>query len=328
MSGPADRLIARYFDDNDLQAAIASSLLYTGMPPNRLPATQIIGLLALLEEGFHLPRGGMGAISDALVSAMEPTSTDLRFGCRVRQILVKNGAVQGVELSSGEKIAASHVIATCSGFETARHLLAANVAPRSLTRKARNAPLSHRAVSIQIGCTGIVPPESFITCHVPQMSRQAEMHVSKAEEPHWLAYTAPAAMQRELAPLGAAVIELHAPATGIDHASEWTDFMTDAALSGYMTVLSRRLPGLSVETLRVMDPRNYAQDRHLHEGALYGMAPGVPPSAFFPHRTPLVGLYLGGQTTFPGYGVAPALLSGIQAVEALLRDQGVNAGRL
>lgn len=327
MSGRADRLIARYFDEGDLQAAVASSLLYTGLPPDRLPAAQIIGLLALLEEGFHLPRGGMGAISDALLGALRRTPAELRFGCRVRQILVRNGAVQGVELSSGERIAASHVIATCSGFETVRHLLAAGATPRSLAKKARTAPLSHRAVSIQIGCSGLAPSEAFITCHVPPMSRHAEMQVSKTEEPRWLAYTAPAAALPELAPPGASVIELHAPATGIERVSEWTDSMTDAALSDYMAALSRRLPGLSVETLRLMDPGHYAHDRHLYEGALYGMAPGVPPNTFFPHRTPLTGLYLGGQTTFPGYGVAPALLSGIQAAEALLRDQGVDAGR-
>ncbi|MDO5606384.1 MAG: NAD(P)/FAD-dependent oxidoreductase [Paracoccus sp. (in: a-proteobacteria)] len=327
ISGRADRLIARYFDDDDLRAAVASSLLYTGLPPNRLPATQIIGLLALLEEGFHLPRGGMGAIGDVLLGALQQTPAELRFGCQVRQILIRNGAVLGVELSSGERIAASHVIATCSGFETVRHLLAADATSRGLARKARTAPLSHRAVSIQIGCSGIAPPETFITCHVPPMSRHAEMHVSQAEEPRWLAYTAPAAARPELAPPGASVIELHAPVTGIGHASEWTDSMTDAVLSGYMAALRRRMPDLSVETLRVTDPRSFVQDRHLHEGALYGMAPGVPPNRFFPHRTSLAGLYLGGQTTFPGYGVALALLSGIQAAEALLRDQGVDAGR-
>lgn len=46
------------------------------------------------------------------------------------------------------------------------------------------------------------------------------------------------------------------------------------------------------------------------------MAPGASPDRFFAHRTPLRGLYLAGQTTFPGYGVPSAILSGIQAAEA------------
>ncbi|KWN63782.1 hypothetical protein WM24_14485 [Burkholderia ubonensis] len=73
------------------------------------------------------------------------------------------------------------------------------------------------------------------------------------------------------------------------------------------------------------DPRDFASERHLYEGALYGMAPGTAPDKFFPHRAGLRGLYLGGQTTFPGYGVPTAMFSGIQAAEAAMQDMRGNA---
>jgi phytoene desaturase len=60
----------------------------------------------------------------------------------------------------------------------------------------------------------------------------------------------------------------------------------------------------------------------LYEGALYGIAPGAAPGQFFPHRTHINGLYLAGKTAFPGYGVPSAMLSGIQASDALLRISG------
>jgi phytoene desaturase len=43
----------------------------------------------------------------------------------------------------------------------------------------------------------------------------------------------------------------------------------------------------------------------------------VTPREQFPHTTPLAGLFLAGQTTFPGYGVGAAMMSGIFAAEAL-----------
>jgi len=59
------------------------------------------------------------------------------------------------------------------------------------------------------------------------------------------------------------------------------------------------------------------QDLHLYQGAVYGLSPAADPWTLFPHKTPIPGLYLAGQTTFPGFGVANAAMSGIFAAEAL-----------
>jgi len=320
MSGHASDLIASYFPDADLRAAVASTLLYTGLPSERLAATQIIGLLAMLEEGYHLPRAGMGAISSVMARELLRKSVPIAFGARVREILTENGAVRGIVLASGERIATNSVVATCSSFEVVRHLLPAHAAPRRLAHNARVAPLSHRAVSIQIGCSGAVLPDAFITNHVPSLEQQAAMHVLSPGVPRWLAYTYPSLVLPELAPDGKAVLELYAPATGISSAAEWTSAMTQGVAGDYLAALQAHLPGLRIESTRVSDPQDFARGQHLYEGALYGIAPGTAPDKFFPHRSGVRGLYLGGQTTFPGYGVPTAIVSGIQAAEAVVQD--------
>ncbi|UTV58493.1 phytoene desaturase family protein [Burkholderia arboris] len=325
MSGHASRLIEAHFADADLQAAVASTLLYTGQAPDRLPATQIIGLIAMLEEGFHLPRAGMGAISSAMTRELSRRSVPIRFGAHVREIIVENGAARGIVLADGERISTDCVVATCSGFDVVRHLLPDHAVPRGLAHKARAAPLSHRAISIQVGGSGAVPPRAFITNRVPAMRQQGALHASTPGVPHWLAYTCPSLVLPELAPNGKTVLELYAPATGIHAASEWTSAMTEAAVGDYLNALRAHLPGLCIERVRVADPQDFASGRHLYEGALYGIAPGTTPDKFFPHRTGLRGLYLGGQTTFPGYGVPTAMLSGIQAAEAAVQDMRGNA---
>ncbi|RQU14820.1 NAD(P)/FAD-dependent oxidoreductase [Burkholderia cenocepacia] len=325
MSGHASRLIEAHFADADLQAAVASTLLYTGQSPDRLPATQVIGLIAMLEEGFHLPRAGMGAIASAMTRELSRRSVPIRFGAPVREIAVENGAARGVVLADGERISTDCVVATCSGFEVVRRLLPAHAAPRRLAHKARTAPLSHRAISIQVGCSGAVLPRAFITNRVPSMRQQAALHVSAPGVPQWLAYTCPSQVLPALAPNGKAVLELYAPATGIHSVSEWTNAMTEAAVDDYLNAIQTHLPGLCIESVRVADPQDFASERHLYEGALYGIAPGTTPDTFFPHRAGLRGLYLGGQTTFPGYGVPTAMLSGIQAAEAAMQDRRGNA---
>lgn len=320
MGGKVDRLIASYFPDDDLRAAVASTLLYTGLPPDRLPSTQIIGLVALLEEGFHLPRAGMGAISAALERALRNRSVPVRLGAKVREIAVQDGRVHGVVLSGGERIPAARVIATCSGLDVVRNLLQPHAAPRGLVKKADGAPLSHRAVSIQIGYAGTPAADSFVVNHVPPMDAQGALHTLTPEVPRWFAYTQPTQVLPELAPANRNIIELYAPATGMHSASEWGREMTEAVVESHLEAIRKQVPDISIETIRVIDPPDFAQKRHLYEGALYGIAPGASPNTFLPHRTQIRGLYLGGQTTFPGYGLPSAILSGIQSAEALLGD--------
>lgn len=318
MRGSVERLISAHFRDPGVQAAIASTLLYSGTAPARLPATQIIGFMALLEEGFHLPRGGMGVIPEALHRAAGKNSVSIRYDARASRLRTSNGQVHGVELSTGELIESRHVIATCSGFELATRLLPKDVAP-TLLKRARHSPLSHRAIAIQIGCRGL-SDDAFIVNHVPGISEQGRMHMAAPGVPRWLAYTNPTATIKELAPENKTIIEFFAPVSGVASASDWTDTMTEQAVANHIEGLRQKLPELSVETMRVLDPNTFARDRYLYEGALYGIAPGAAPNQFFPHRTHIQGLYLAGQTTFPGYGLPSAMLSGIQASDALLRD--------
>lgn len=320
MGGHVDSLIRSCFPDAGVQAAVSSTLLYAGMPPDRLPTTQIIGLLALLEEGFHLPRGGMGAISEALFRHLPPSNVSVRWGQRVQRIEMTGGKVGAVVFASGERLEAQRVLATISGFDVARHLLPSGSLPRPLARAARTAPLSHRAVSIQLGCSGAARPGSFIVNHVPSMERQGLLHRTVSGRPDGFSYTVPTQVLPELASEGKSIIELFAPATGIETASDWTPQMTETTAGLYIDALKRRMPGLEVEAVRVLDPSAFAGRRHLYEGALYGIAPGAAPHQFFPHRSGIAGLYLAGQTTFPGYGVSTAIWSGIQAAQSMLQD--------
>jgi phytoene desaturase len=318
LAGRADRLIASYFPDPALQAAVASTLLYTGTAPRRLPSSQLIGLAALLEEGFHLPRAGMGAITAALHRALQASGVLVRCACKVARIETDRSGVTGIVLADGERMPAREVIATCSGIGVVDRLLSPAAVPRALRRTARKAPLSHRAVAVQLGGRFESSSRAFIVNHVPGMDRQGEMHLAASDIPRWLAWTAPSRVLDGLAPAGRAVLELYAPVSGIRRVEEWTPTMTGHALECHLGALRKHLPDMQVETVRTLDPGDFAQARHLYEGALYGIAPGANPNTFFPHRTALPGLYLAGQTTFPGFGVPTAMYSGLQAATSLL----------
>jgi phytoene dehydrogenase-like protein len=71
-----------------------------------------IGDAGLGLSSWGYPRGGMGAVSDALRSSAEEFGAEVRAGAPVARILQRDGRVRGVALEGGEELEADLVVAT------------------------------------------------------------------------------------------------------------------------------------------------------------------------------------------------------------------------
>ena len=94
------------------------------------------------------------------------------------------------------------------------------------------------------------------------------------------------------------------------------DARANAIADAAVDALSQWHP-LEVATRRVRSPRDFRDGLHLYEGAIYGLSPGADPRAQFPHETGVPGLFQAGQTTWPGFGVATSMMSGVIAADAI-----------
>lgn len=318
MSGSVAGLLERSFSDAETRAAVGAIMLYTGLAPERTPATQMIGLIALLEEGFFLPEGGMGSIPQAIGRKLRGNGSELRLHTMASRIEYRDGSLLGVRLANGERLPAGAVIASTSALDVVNHLLDPAIVPPLLRKRAQRAPLSHRAISIQLGIAPAAAADAFAINRVPLLEEQHRFHLPAEREVRWFSHTRPSAILSGLAPDGAEVVEMFAP---VPPGRRATDIGADetASIAGrHIDALRKDLPGRIVRQ-RVLGPSDYVHERHLYEGALYGLAPGAKPTEFFPRQAGLDGLYLAGQTTFPGYGVPTALLSGLHAADAVMR---------
>jgi phytoene dehydrogenase-like protein len=75
---------------------------------------------------------------------------------------------------------------------------------------------------------------------------------------------------------------------------------------------------LDVVVTRTRIPEDFEDEMNLYKGAIYGISPDSP-LALFSHRTPIHGLFQTGQTTYPGFGVTPAAVSGILCADDVLK---------
>lgn len=303
----------RLVREPSLRAAMGSVTLYTGLPPEETPAMQLIGLVAMLAGEFYLPEGGMGNISEVLHSQFQQLGGELHLGTTVERILVESGRASGIVVRDC-RVAADAVVSTTSAMATYRNLLTGADSPGRQVRRAVGAPISQKAFSVQLGLRNHVAADSHFMGYVPRLESLRELLVPPQGAMKWLCYSVPTVTMPSLAPSGGSVIEAFPAIDQSIPAEEWTPSHSAQVARDTIAVLSR-LHDLDIAVTRIRSPRHFLEDLHLFAGAIYGLSPAADARAQFPHKSPIPGLYLAGQTTYPGYGVAPAMLSGIFAAD-------------
>lgn len=169
-------------------------------------------------------------------------------------------------------------------------------------------------LSVQLGLRNRIDADSHFMGCIPRMESLRELLVPPQGEMKWLSYSVPTVTLPSLAPAGGSVIEAFPAIDQSIPADEWSPLCAERVAEDTIAVLSR-LHHLDIAVTRVRSPRNFLRDMHLFAGAIYGLSPAVDARALFSHKSPIPALYLAGQTTYPGYGVAPAMLSGIFAAD-------------
>ena len=117
-------------------------------------------------HGWPFPRGGMQALTDALVARCGAVRCD----AHVERILVRRGRVCGVRLSGGEEIGADAVITTVSARPLAE-MLPPDALPERLLRRLRAWRYGTAAFKLDYALSGPVPWTA------PEARRAAVVHV-------------------------------------------------------------------------------------------------------------------------------------------------------
>ncbi len=303
--------------DKSVRAALSGALLFAGLPPEKQPILSIFGLISMLDEGLYLPKGGMGKIPDALHRVLKQRGGEIYLNAKIKQISVRGRRARGVEVEGRGLVEADAVLSTASGMATFGLLLNPEDVPGKMRRKVQAAPLSHRALSIQLGLANKIDAPSHLNAVLPWMPEQNKIFAADGSGVKWPSYSVPTVTMPELAPAGGSIVELYVPAIVSEQDTGWDTQKAERITEAAIETLSR-FHKVDIAAKRVRTPKDFQNEMHLYRGAVYGLSPAAAPQAQFPHSTPLPGLYLAGQTTYPGFGVGPAAMSGIFAAEAIL----------
>lgn len=311
------------FSDEAVRAAMSGVTLFAGKPPRKIPVQFILGLVAMLTEGFFLPEDGMGKIPEALSQALKNNGGQIFLNSKINKILIGNGHVQGLEVNGQGLVEVDAIMSTVSGMLTFASLLDQQYVPNGMRRKVRNAPLSHKAFVVQLGLSNRVDVASHSNSVLPIMDDQHQVFLPSVGEVTWPIYSVPTITILELALQGGSIIEMFPSIEQDLAASDWDDQKSERIVESAVNTLTH-LHKIDIVVKRVLSSKDFQDKMHLYKGAAYGLSPTSVLSAQFPHTTPIDGLFQAGQTTFPGYGVSSAAMSGILVAETLIRKMKRN----
>jgi phytoene dehydrogenase-like protein len=291
--------------------------------------------------GWGFPRGGMGAVTQALAASARSFGAQILTDAEVARIDIRNGRVTGVTLADGREVRASTVITTAHPAISFLRLIDRSELPSDFLRdieswKSRSGTVkvnfavdrlpvftAHPEPDPQIYGGTIVLAESLDEI---ETSFQEAVAGRAATRP-FADICIPSVFDDTLAPPGHHVIS--AFTQWVPHT--WADAPDPAGLAAYADRLTARLeqlaPGFtdSIVDRQVIGPHEMQTEYGLVGGNIFHgeLSPGQlfhcrPAAGYADLRTPIRGLYQAGSATHGGGGVTG--IPGRNVVRQVLRD--------
>jgi phytoene dehydrogenase-like protein len=333
-----------YVKDPMLKNVLVAQWRYYGLPPSKLSGFYYaVALGEYLRNGSYYIKPRSQELSHALAKAIETSGGKILYGTRAEKIIVKSGAVEGVELSGGKVLPARAVVSNASALTTFKEMLPREVVPADYLKKLEGYRPSISSFIVWLGVNqelkGRIKGYSnrVISGRGPEDDYQSYMkgEVDKGSfsvviyDNLFEGYSKPGTSSVTLLFL-----------TGYE---PWRKFEADyrsGRKSAYYKEKERRtkaliaradkdfIPGLSsmIEVKESATPLTNWNYTRNPEGAIYGFNQTVD-NAFMNRldcKTPVKGLYLASAWANPGGGYGAVLSGGEKAFMKMVEDWGAD----
>jgi phytoene dehydrogenase-like protein len=269
-----------------------------------------------------IPRGGLGAVTDAIGAAATTAGAQVRLSSPVSAVLMDGDRAAGVRLESGEEISASAVVSNADPKSTFLKLLGARHLEAEFARSVNNVRIKGTTAKLHLALTALpafraldpaLAGERLLLAPDLDYIDLAFNPSKYGEYSEWpvLEISIPTVHDPTLAPAGQHVLSAVVQYAPYDLTSGW-DATRERFRESVLDVLEEHAPGLrgAIIHSEVLTPLDIEREfrisgGHWHHGEItldqYLMLRPVPGAAQY--STPVSGLFLCGAGSHPGGGV-------------------------
>ena len=313
--------LSRYFRSPRIREALGSYAMYLGGSPFELPAFFSILPYGELAYGLWLPQGGIYSLVRAIERLALELGVEITTSRRVAGIVIEKGRVTGVDLATGEPVAADAVVSNVDAPTTDTQLLR----DERFARTAARTRMTPSAITFYWGIRGRIDAAGHHSIFLPDDYRETFRDLfDRRRMPSQLAFyvSVPSATDPGLAPDGCSsvFVLVPTPLASSRPDEEWQQVAAQVRRG----VLERlRHEGVSIPEERfafeeVYTPVDWRDRFGLYDGSAFGAAHNL--LQLGPRRSPnyrkeIPGMFYTGAGTTPGTGMPMVLLSGKMVAE-------------
>ncbi|MDX1405608.1 MAG: NAD(P)/FAD-dependent oxidoreductase [Woeseiaceae bacterium] len=336
-----------YFENDLVKAAMASPGIIGTAVGVCSPGSSYILLHHVMGDvdgtigAWGLPRGGMGAISNAIASALQEYGGEIRTNAGVQRVLVKNRKAVGVVLENGDELQSRIVVSNLDARRTFTRIMEKEDLPDGIYEKAKNFKIRGSSGKVNLALSGMPKFTSLPDNHYVNKGAQAftgslatmERAFDCWKRGHWsdepfVESIIPSAWDPTVAPPGCHWMSnfvQYCPPQLAD--GPWTPEKRDRFGQTVIDRIEKYSPGFRdlILHMEIRTPHELEEEIGLTEGNIFQGELTVDQLFFnrpFPgygqYRMPVKNLYMCGSSTHPGGGVSSAC--GANAAREILMD--------
>lgn len=350
--GAAD-FLGQWFEHDAIVATMASWGVIGTFLGVRSPGTAYVMLHHYMGEvdgsfgAWGIPRGGTGAVSEAIASAAREFGAKIRTVAPVARIDVRDGRAVGVTLESGEEIAARVVLSNADARRTYLRLLERGTLPAEFEDEVRRYKYRGSSGKVNLAVDGLpnftsLPgPGDHLRGAIGFASSVDELEEAFDDAKYgrfsrrpFIDMMIPTLVDPGMAPPGKHVISCFvqwAPYELADGAT-WDDPMRHAFGEAVIDMIAEHAPNIRDILLhtQVLTPLDIEETFGLTEGNIFQgeltleqLFFNRPVPGWGRYRTPIDNLWLCGSATHPGGGImgAPGKIAATQVLRAARRSR-------
>ena len=346
MTMSASDFLDEWFETEPLKATMsASGIIGTFLGP-RSPGTAYVLLHHYMGEidgafrAWGFPRGGTGAIAEAIAGAARRFGAEIRTEASVARVKVKDGRATGVVLESGDEISARVVVSGLDPKRTFLKLIEADQLPADFVAAIRRFKIRGSSGKVNLSLSELpnftcLPGEGphlrgaiSISPSVDYLERAYDdaKYGDFSRRPY-MDIIIPSMIDPGMAPPGKHVMSIFVQYAPSDLKGGWDETRREAFGDAVIDTLAQYAPNLPGAILhrQVLTPWDMERDIGLTQGNIFHGELSLhqlfflrPAPSWADYRTPLENFYQCGSGTHPGGGISGA--SGRLAALTVLQD--------
>jgi phytoene dehydrogenase-like protein len=336
MTMSAVDFLAEWFESEELIAPMSVSGIIGTFLGVRSPGTAYVLLHHYMGEidgsyrAWGLPKGGTGAIADAIAAAAREAGAEIRTEAPVARLLVERGRVAGVVLENGDELRARAVVSGVDPHRTFLGLLGEEHLEPELARQVRRFKMRGSSGKVNLALDAL-PEFACLPGFGPHLRGDITIapsldYLERAYDDAkygefsrrpFMDIVIPSLTDPTLAPPGKHVMSIfvqYAPYHLAEGAAGWPA-KREAFGDAVVDTLAEYLPNLKERILhrQVLTPWDLEQVYGLTEGNIFHgelsleqLAFQRPLAGWSRYRTPVEALWMCGSGTHPGGGIMGA----------------------